>query len=80
MTSQSYEMNRIMVLHKAMFDEIVKQTIAMIFINNIFIPFLQAWGAPIIIIIERDQNDENRMDYIQFEDGESLDVQSDWED
>ena len=63
------------------FSSMVKTTVAMIFINEIFIPFLRGSNQPIVIIIdgnvsgEADDNDA----YIELEEGESLSTPSDWD-
>eukprot|EP00486_Rosalina_sp_Unknown_P002926 CAMPEP_0201566322 /NCGR_PEP_ID=MMETSP0190_2-20130828/6044_1 /ASSEMBLY_ACC=CAM_ASM_000263 /TAXON_ID=37353 /ORGANISM="Rosalina sp." /LENGTH=62 /DNA_ID=CAMNT_0047984891 /DNA_START=169 /DNA_END=357 /DNA_ORIENTATION=- len=61
-------------------------TVAMILINSIVIPFMRSWSASessatptitiIICIIDNNDNDDD----LNLDDGESLSVQSDWED
>lgn len=61
-------------------NTMIQTTVAMILINTIVIPFLQSWSTastPSVTIIVNITNED---DDINLEDGDSLSVQSDWED
>mmetsp|Transcript_137 Transcript_137/g.115 ORF Transcript_137/g.115 Transcript_137/m.115 type:complete len:83 (-) Transcript_137:307-555(-) len=77
-----YNNNMNTLISMVYFNSMVRITVAMIFINDILIPYLRGPNRPIIninhVIIVNDNmagNDE----YIELEEAESLSPPSDWE-
>ena len=71
----------ILLLRMVIFNSIVRTAVAMVFINEIFIPWLRGQMNPIVIIVGNVSGDDNNNDaYFDLEEGESLSYQSDWED
>ena len=72
----------ILLLRMVIFNSIVRTAVAMVFINEIFIPWLRGQMNPIVIIVGNVSGDDNNNNdaYFYLEEGESLSYQSDWED
>ena len=78
-----YHHNLSIKLCQHLFDAMVLQTVAMIIVNYIFIPYLQIQHIPLVILMVinwRDDDQEIDDEDTGLEYGESLSVPSDWED
>ena len=72
------------ILRMVIFNSMVRTTVAMVFINEIFIPWLRGQMNPIVIIVRvgnvSGDDDNNNDAYFYLEEGESLSPPHDWED